>query len=80
MIGQVEKLDFEMYDVAVKILNANQISEDTAAAIQFRIVYISEDYTLMQITMRLTFCVISCIVYMSYATKLLCRIPDEEKK
>lgn len=41
--------------------------------------YISRDYTLAQIAMRLTYCAISCIIFMGYATKLTCRVPNKSK-
>lgn len=41
--------------------------------------YISKDYTLAQIAMRLTYCAISCIIFMGYATKLTCRVPKKSR-
>jgi hypothetical protein len=36
-----------MYDVAVKILNAKEIEESFLKSLHFRILYVSEEFTMM---------------------------------
>lgn len=80
MAGFVERLDYDMYDVAIHIKNADEIPSEAKKNLHFNIIYISKDYTLAQITMRLSYCAISTILFMGYATKVLCRVPDSSKK
>ena len=69
-------MDYSTYDIGVELLNPSPYRNSNAVTVSFRLVYISEDYTNMQIAMRLTFCVISLIVLSQFATKLLCRVKD----
>ena len=79
-IGQVQRLDYSNYDVAIELLNPEAYSNTNAVTVQFRILYVSEGYTYQQIVMRLTFCIFSLLVLLQYCTTLFGRIKIEDWK
>lgn len=69
-------MQYSMYDFALQLDRENPVAEN----LQFRIVYISEDYTNMQLMIRTTYSAIALIMWMWYCTKVVCRVPMKEKK
>lgn len=74
-VGYVPTITEEMYDVAIHIQNAAEISPETLKNMNFSIVYVHHEYTTSQIALRMTFMILSVIVFIAFATKMLCRIP-----
>ena len=76
-MGYVPTITEEMYDVAIHIQNAEQISPDTLKNINFSIAYVHHEYTQSQIALRMTFMILALIVFIAFVTKMLCRIPKD---
>jgi hypothetical protein len=66
MAGYVQTLDYDMYDVAIHVLNPEQVPN--MANLHFNIVYVSKYYTMYQMTARSAYCGIACLVFLCYAT------------
>lgn len=73
MAGYVPYLEYDMYDVAIHVKNGDQI--DNIENLDFKLVYVGKEYTMVQISLRLTYCLLACVVFMCYLTKLICRVP-----
>jgi len=67
-----------MYDVAIEVLNLDDLTEVMSSTIQFRMMYVSSTFTEMQIIMRVVFCGISLIVTAIYSFQMLVRIQRPE--
>jgi len=42
--------------------------------------YVDKDYTFRQILIRALFAIVSLVIFMAYATKLICRVKSKHKK
>jgi len=62
-----------MYDVAIEVLPSPGLdSQDNP--INFRIVYVNQDFTKSQLASRATFSVLSFGLLMLYLSKVACRV------
>ena len=77
-VGYVPFINFDMYDVAVKIHPSKNLDELEATSIDFHIAYLDEQFTMDQLRMRVIFSVISAIVLIMFASKTLCKIKPED--
>ena len=74
LAAKVEPLTEEMYDIAI------HVKSEPIKDLEFHISFVDSDYTQSQIFTRAIYCAISLVVFMMFATKILCRIPDGEAR
>lgn len=76
LVAQIPILEYEMYDVYLEITNppTNQTQIDVLKAMNFKMAYVNEAYTEMQMGVRLTFMIMSALICFTYLYTI-CKMP-----